>query len=288
MSGIVDYICRDELFSYNLYKSLAKKPFITRELKNILVKAAEDEYKHYLFWKSISSNCKTRFSTLKILVYTVFFYLFGLTILLKYLESKEKTAIETYRKIIEARPDLASTVEKIIEEELRHEEEFISGIDDARVRYLGAITLGISDALVELTGIYTGSLGAFENTMSAGLTGILAGIAASISMAVASYTQAKNEGRMKPWRAALYTFTSYITVALLLALPYLVSKSILVAFTFMLFIAISIVAYMSFYTAVLYNRYYVRELVETTLLLLGVSIILYVLGSILGETLRAI
>lgn len=288
MSGIVDYICRDELFSYNLYKSLVKKPFITRELKNILLRAAEDEYKHYLFWKSISSNCKTRFSTLKILVYTVFFYLFGLTILLKYLESKEKTAIEMYKKVVESRPELAGIVEKIIDEELKHEEEFISGVDEARVRYIGAITLGISDALVELTGIYTGSLGAFENTLSAGLTGILAGIAASISMGVASYTQAKNEGRVKPWRAALYTFTSYITVALLLALPYLLSNSILLAFIIMLIIAIGIVAYMSFYTAVLYSRNYVRELAETTLLLLGVSIILYVLGSILGETLRAI
>jgi hypothetical protein len=36
--------------------------------------------------------------------------------------------------------------------------------------------------------------------------GFLAGIAASISMGIASYAQAKNEGRARPGLAALYTF----------------------------------------------------------------------------------
>jgi VIT1/CCC1 family predicted Fe2+/Mn2+ transporter len=61
------------------------------------------------------------------------------------------------------------------------------------VRYLGSITLGISDSLIELTGIYAGSLGVFSNNLVAGLTGLIAGLSASISMAIASYIRVRNQ-----------------------------------------------------------------------------------------------
>ena len=282
---IVREMCRDEYFSHYLYKSLAKKLFISSSMRSALEKAAEDEYRHYLFWKGVAGECSSTLLKLKALFYTALFYLFGLTVLLKYLESKEKVATEVYREIAKKRPDIEDVIERIAVDEERHESVFLSGLDEGRVRYIGSITLGISDALVELTGIYTGSLGAFESTLSAGLAGFLAGIAASISMGIASYAQAKNEGRARPGLAALYTFLAYIAVALLLALPYFIISSLLAAFIVMLILAVTVVAYMAFYVAVLQNRSYLREFIEATLLIFGVSILLYIIGLVLGNVL---
>jgi VIT1/CCC1 family predicted Fe2+/Mn2+ transporter len=282
---IVREICRDEYFSHYLYKSLAKKLFISSSMRSALEKAAEDEYRHYLFWKGVAGECSSTLLKLKALFYTALFYLFGLTVLLKYLESKEKVATEVYRELTKKRPDIEDVIERIAIDEERHERAFLLGLDEGRVRYIGSITLGISDALVELTGIYTGSLGAFESTLSAGLAGFLAGIAASISMGIASYAQAKNEGRARPGLAALYTFLAYIAVALLLALPYFIISSLLAAFIVMLILAVTVVAYMAFYVAVLQNRSYLREFIEATLLIFGVSILLYTIGSVLGNVL---
>jgi VIT1/CCC1 family predicted Fe2+/Mn2+ transporter len=102
-------------------------------------------------------------------------------------------------------------------------------------------------------------------------------------MGIASYAQARNEGRARPGIAALYTFLSYIAVALLLALPYFIISNILVAFVAMVVTAVAVVAYMSFYVAVLHSRSYAKEFTETALLIFGVALLLYILGSVLGE-----
>jgi VIT1/CCC1 family predicted Fe2+/Mn2+ transporter len=285
VSKVAEEMCRDEYFSYYLYKFLARKSLVSKSLREALEKAAEDEYKHYLFWRGIVGECSSKLLMLKALFYVVMFYLFGLTVLLKHLESKEGDATKIYKEVAGLRPDIKDVVEGITIDEERHESVFLASIDESRVRYIGSITLGISDALVELTGIYTGSLGAFENTLSAGLAGFLAGVAASISMGIASYAQAKNEGRTRPELVAFYTFLAYIAVALLLALPYFVISSLLVAFIVMLILAVAIMAYMTFYVAVLQSRSYLREFAEITLLIFGVSILLYIIGSTMGNVL---
>ncbi|MEL9940210.1 MAG: VIT1/CCC1 family protein [Ignisphaera sp.] len=283
-NGLILRMCIDELESHHIYRALAKTPLVSKKMRGVLVRASEDEYKHYIFWRRFAGECRPRFLALKLLVYTFLFYIYGLTILIKFIESKESFAIDSYKKIAEAYPSIRNELAKIIEDEERHETEFANSIDEARVRYIGFITLGISDALIELTGIYTGSLGAFENTISAGLTGLLAGVSASISMAVAAYSQAKQEGRDRPGLSALYTFIAYITASILLALPYFLAPSIYTAFAAMMIVAMAIVAYMSFYVAVLQKTSYLRELALNTALIFGISILLYILGSVLAKT----
>lgn len=282
ITEMVYRMCKDEYESYYIYRFLSRSPTIDKKLRDTLARAADDEYRHYMFWQSIAGGCKSRVSLIKVLLYVVIFYLFGLTITLKILESKEANAEHLYKSIPVLDPNLSNAVTKIAEEELRHEKEFLLGIDEGRVKYIGSITLGISDALVELTGIYAGSLGAFENAISAGLTGLLAGIAASISMGIASYSQAKHEKRLNPRLSALYTSLAYIVVVLLLSVPYFVINSTHVAFAVMIAIAIGVLAYISFYAAVLQNKKYLREFAESTTLILGVSLLLYVVGSWLG------
>lgn len=274
--------CVDEYLSHRVYKVLAKSPLIGGGLKTALEKGAEDEWRHYVFWRQIVGDCTSKALFLKVFFYVAVFYLFGLTVTLKILESKETSAASFYKYLATVRPDLSNEVSRIVEDEEKHEKVFAESVDERRVKYIGSITLGISDALVELTGIYTGSLGAFENTLSAGLTGLLAGLAASISMGVASYAQAKHEGRLNPKLSAIYTSTAYVVVVLLLALPYFTLSSLLHAFIAMLVIAMAVVAYITLYASVLHGKKYLREFTETALLIFGVSLLLYVVGSALG------
>lgn len=274
--------CADELLSHHVYRRLARAPFVGERLRMVLERAAEDELRHYKFWERLVGKCAPKAVKLKALVYALLFYLFGATVTLKVIESKEVDAAAVYREVAEKRPDLREELERIVEDEERHEEELASNIDEGRVKYIGSITLGVSDALVELTGIYTGSLGAFEDTLSAGLTGLLAGVAASISMGVASYAQARHEGRLNPRLAGLYTSLAYLAVVSVLALPYFAIGSLLAAFAVMLALATAMVAYVTFYAAVLHDRRYLREFAETASLMFGVSILLYFLGSTLG------
>jgi VIT1/CCC1 family predicted Fe2+/Mn2+ transporter len=277
-----DYFCREEYSAYIVYSALARNPLLPRRYREIFEKSASEEYKHYLFWKKYSEKCTTRLVLFKSALYTALVLLFGVTFTLKLLERREKRAVLEYSAVAERRRELSGDLEALIREELEHEDRFVSSIHESRVKYLGSIALGISDALVELTGIYAGSLGAFASTLIAGLTGLLAGISASLSMTAASYIQAKSSHVEKPLTAALFTGLAYVTVTVLLSLPYFLLTSLLHAFTAMIVTAVAISLYMALYTAILGEKSFKREILETTGLLLGVSLLLYLLGRVLG------
>ncbi|MEM3163506.1 MAG: rubrerythrin family protein, partial [Desulfurococcaceae archaeon] len=100
---------------------------------------------------------------------------------------------------------------------------------------------------------------------------------------IASYAQAKHEVGKAPKTAALYTGIAYLLVVLLLALPYFLINVITSAFAAMIVAALLVIAYMSFYSSVLFKRSYLKEFIETSGLMLGVSILLFVLGNVLGQ-----
>jgi len=275
--------CSEEYSAHKIYSTLARNPLLPRNYREIFNKTSREEYRHYLFWKQYSKNCTVKNLWLKILLYNILTLLFGVTFVLKLLERSENKAVSEYSSLGESTGIPLSNLKTIIEEELVHENTFVSSISESRVKYLGSIALGISDALVELTGIYAGSLGAFANPLVSGLTGLLAGLSASISMTIASYMQAKSSRLEKPQIAALFTGLAYITVTLLLSLPYFILTSLLSAFTSMILIAVAISIYMAIYTAVLGEKSFKREAAETTGLLLGVSILLYVIGRLIGS-----
>src|SRR2546426_11034188 len=113
----------------------------------------------------------------------------------------------------------------MMESEEGQEDLLIGEIKENRVKYMSFIVLGLADAVVEISGIHAGSLGIYGRTELAGLAGIIAGLAASIAMASAAYAQAKQgfEGSAK-W-SAIYTGVSYMITAVLLALPYFLTRN---------------------------------------------------------------
>jgi len=277
--------CREEFLSYHLYRSLARLVGKRGRFRDVLLRAAGDELRHYTLLKGFVGECGSTWLRLRAYLYTALYLLFGLTFTMKLAESMEGSAEVAYRELARSRPELARELEALAADEVKHEAELVEEIEEGRVRYLSSIALGVSDALVELTGVYTGSLGAFASTVSAGLAGLLAGVAASVSMAVAAYTQAKHERGRSPALSAAYTGAAYSAVTLLLALPYFTVGSMVVAYVAMLAVAVAVAAYMAAYSAVLGGRRFLRELAETAGLILGVSLALYLLGSTLGRLL---
>ena len=89
--------------------------------------------------------------------------------------------------------------------------------------HYGSIVLGISDALIEMTGVLAGLTFALKDLKLVALSGLVTGIAASLSMGASEFLSKRAESRDSlPIKAAFYTLASYLFVVILLISPYLV------------------------------------------------------------------
>ena len=59
-------------------------------------------------------------------------------------------------------------------------------IQEAMIKYIGFIAMGLADAIVEITGVHAGFLGVTNSTLFAGISGIVVGFSTAISMGSAS------------------------------------------------------------------------------------------------------
>ncbi len=271
--------CIDEHNDYHVYKELAVSKVTPAYLRPKLVKMAEQEYKHYEFWSRFSNGFKPKRPGLKIIMLKFFALIMGITFVIKLLEKHEDKVIDNYRGVaVYLSEKDKSILEEIIRDEEEHENTLLENINEGRVRYLGFTVLGLSDALIEIAGIHAGTLGIYTDTFKAGLAGLIAGVAASIAMASAAYNQAKQSKDVKASSAATYTGIAYVVTALLLALPYFLVHDVFEALIISLMISIAILAYIALYSHVLFNRSFFRELGETTAIIFGATLALYVFG----------
>ncbi len=275
-------LCRDELKDYLVYSNLARIEVEPRR-RNLLNALAVQEKKHYEFWKRIAStDCKP--SRVNITLLTLIYRLLGPAFTLRLLERDEDRAIRRYRSILSKLPgELSSEVESILREEEDHEKKLLAEIRDARVQYLGYAALGLADAIVEITGVHAGFLGATENTVVAGVAGLIVGFAAAISMASAAYIQAKHGDEESPGLSALVTGLSYILSVVLLALPYFLVHVMLASFAISTAIGVALSGALTYYAAVVQEKPFTREFLETTGLILLTAIASYIFGEAISR-----
>ena len=110
---------------------------------------------------------------------------------------------------------------KMLEDERRHEKELYNMLDEERLHYVGAMVLGLNDALVELTGAIAGVTFALANTRLVALTGIITGVSATFSMAASNYLAERADNNPKALKSSIYTGMAYLITVALLVLPYL-------------------------------------------------------------------
>jgi VIT1/CCC1 family predicted Fe2+/Mn2+ transporter len=270
---------RDEYTDFAVYKRLSELKFKNRAFSKTLRRLAGMEYSHYILWKKYCPGRKPTVN--KLTVYLIVFvrYILGLTFAVKYLERNEKNTIRKYRDLASMIPSKdKKQYNTMIADEEEHEVK-LSDFNEPQVKYISFIVLGLADALVEIAGIHAGSLGIYNSTELAGLAGIIAGAAASVAMASAAYAQAKTGFKGSATLSAVYTGVSYFLTAVVLATPYFITKVMFDALGASLFFAVLLIAFSSFYSAVISGANFKKDFVEITSIMFGATIALYLLGT---------
>lgn len=264
---------KTEITEYHIYKRLAQK-ITSPENAKVLEQIAEDELRHYNGWKKYTNEEITP-NRLAVWFYYTVSAVFGFTFGVKLMERGEDAAQKNYEAISNVIPE-AKTYQH---EEDQHEQQLLKLLDEDRLQYAGSIVLGLSDALVELTGALAGLTLALQNTKLIALSGLITGIAASMSMAASEYLSTRSEVTKKnPVRAAIYTGFAYICTVVLLILPYLLFENYYIDLAIALTVAVIIIAAFNFYISVAKDESFRARFVEMASLTLGVAAISFIIG----------
>jgi VIT1/CCC1 family predicted Fe2+/Mn2+ transporter len=272
---------RTEMEVYRRLANREKKA----ENKNILQKISMQENNHYNLLKEKTGE-DVDYSKFRVYFHVITSIFLGLTFSLKLMEKTEQNAAREYR-------DLG--YDDIAEEEDEHEKELLSLLEEDALNYLSSIILGLSDALVELTGALAGLTFAFQELRVVALAGLVTGISASFSMAASEFLATKEENSNRsPIKAALFTGSAYIITVFLLVIPYLLltdnSEIIfglephIQALIITFIIGLLIIALFNFYVSVAQDKSFNRRFIEMVIILLIVTIISFLIGLILRES----
>lgn len=260
---------RNEITGHTIYKKLAEKE--TGNNKKTLNTIAENELKHYEIWKKYTKQDVSP-SKLTLLKFAILSKIAGTTFAIKLMEKVEKQSQVDYKPLSHLE------TKKIIAEEAKHEEILVKLINEEKLNYIGSIVLGLSDALVEITGTIAGLTFALSNNSLVAMAGAITGIAASLSMANSSYLSAKSDNKANPFRSALYTGLAYVATILFLVLPYFLTKSKYLALGSALGFAALVIIAFTFFISVIKEKSYFRSFMEMFLLCFGVAGISFLIG----------
>lgn len=264
-----------EITEHKIYSNLAaiQKGAVNRK---VLERIAADELKHYGILKDAT---KKEFgpSPLRVWFYTSLGRTLGLEFTLKIMENGEVGAQAKYARFAEAFP----AVKELIKDEEKHEAGLIDMISEERLNYASAIVLGLNDALVELTGALAGLTLAFQNGTFIGVSGLVIGIAAALSMAASSYLSTREEGvavGKTAFKSATYTGITYMLTVLILISPYFFIDNVYAALGGMLAIALVVIASYTFYISTAKSQKFFARFAEMAAISLAVAGISFAVG----------
>jgi VIT1/CCC1 family predicted Fe2+/Mn2+ transporter len=280
VSAVLQSQLRNELTEAAVYARLAE---LEKDGKNkdILNRISADETTHAKMIADIL-GVEARPSTFKV-AWTVFCArVFGVTFTLKSMERGENTASRTYREILKTYPQLAM----IADDEDRHESELIGMLNDERLNNMGAIVLGLNDALVELTGALAGFTFALGDSTKIAKLGLISGFAAAMSMAASSFLSARAEAQAgeenkNAVKTAAYTGIAYVLTVLLLVAPYAFLPCATLALAVMLLSAFGIIAFFNFYLSVARGTSFFRGFSVMAGISTAVALVSYAFGYLL-------
>ncbi|NLF29676.1 MAG: rubrerythrin family protein [Planctomycetes bacterium] len=275
---------RNEITEHHVYLRLAAREKNPAN-RDVLERIAADERKHYEFWGERTGQAPPPRRG-KLLKYTWLARLLGLTFAIKLMERGEEGAQVNYAEVAEH----VSEARGIIEDEEKHEKALVAMLDEERLRYVGSVVLGLSDALVELTGALAGLTLALQNNRLIALIGLVTGVAASLSMAASEYLSTKSEAAdaasgddavKSPIKAATYTGIAYVFAVAALVAPFLLLETPVLALGVSLAAAMAIVFVFTYYISVARDLPLGRRFGEMAGLVLGVSALSFGIGFLL-------
>jgi len=268
-------IQKNELTEYHIYRHIAKR-VKSEKNKKVLLSIAEQELAHSLIWEKYTKT-KVKPKWFKILKFRILNLFFGFTFVVRLMEKGEEIAQDVYLELSKEIPEALT----IKEEEDAHEDQLVESLDEERLKYIRSMVLGLNDALVELTGALAGLSFALANTTIIVLSGLITGIAATLSMAASEYLSTKAEGRDDAFKSSVYTGTAYLVVVSLLIMPYLFIPQAKIALGIMLATALIIIFVFNYYMSVALNLSFKKRFLQMSIISLGVALLSFAIGSIL-------
>ena len=273
---------RNELTEAIVYESLARRQPAEHN-RDLLARIAADERRHA---KQLADmlGAKAQPNRFKAAREILIARVFGLTFGLKLMEKGEGRAGDTYRLFADGLPELI----KIAEDEDAHETALISLLDDERLNYMGAIVLGLNDALVELTGALAGFTFALNGARLIAMTGLITGLAAAMSMAASSFLSARADVKASdrhPGKTACYTGIAYVCTVVVLIMPYLLLSNVKVSLAIMLASALGIIALFNFYLSVAKDAPFRKSFLLMAGISTFVATVSFCIGYVLNHTL---
>jgi VIT1/CCC1 family predicted Fe2+/Mn2+ transporter len=263
---------KDEITEYYIYEKLAKATKDPHN-KEVLQHISEEELEHYNFWKKYSEK-DLKPSRWKLWKYYLISRMFGLTFGIKLMERGERNAQEFYSEIASIIPE----AKEILKEEEEHESALIAMLNEEKLQYVGSIVLGLNDALVEITGALAGFTMSLQNTKLIAITGLITGIAASLSMASSEYLSTKSEGGKRPGRSSLYTGVAYFLTVLLLVFPFFSFNNYYFCLGVTLFNGIFIIFIFNYYISVTKELPFRKRFLEMACISLGIAALTFSIG----------
>ncbi|HEY9122601.1 MAG TPA: VIT1/CCC1 transporter family protein [Brevefilum sp.] len=269
---------RTEITEYHVYKNIAKT-LPDEENRKIVSQIGEDEKRHYEIWKGYTGEV-VKPNRFQIWLYTAISRVFGFTFGFKLMELGEEKAQVNYQKIEDEIPEAS----QVIRDEDQHENILLDMLDEEKLLYAGSVVLGLNDALVELTGALAGLTLAFRNVDTIALSGLVTGIAASLSMAASEYLSTSSEDTEKhPVKAAIYTGIAYVVTVALLILPYLLFENEFLCLGITLVTSVIIIAVFNFYISVAKDEPFGKNFFKMAGLSLSVAAFSFLIGFVIKQ-----
>jgi VIT1/CCC1 family predicted Fe2+/Mn2+ transporter len=272
---------RNEITEHLFYQKLAE---MTKETANkkVLKNISESELKHYNIWKNHSGE-EVGPNNFELWKNMLIARIFGVTFGIKLMEGGEKKAQATYEKLAGS----AAAAREIEKDESKHEKQLIGLIDEERLKYVGAMVLGLNDALVELTGALAGFTFTLQNTHLIAIIGLITGIAATMSMAASEYQSTRAEvGTKDPTKAAVYTGVIYLATVLLLIIPYFLFNNVYLALGTTILEVLVLISVFTFYISVVKELSFPGRFLEMASISLGIAAITFMIGFVAKSVLN--
>ena len=197
--------------------------------------------------QKINDERYDNFSKLKYFFFIFLFYIFGTIFVLKIIEKKNS------RKLIEK-------------------------FEDIKTKYLSSIVLGLSDSLIEITGVLCGLTISFSQTNVIGIVGLIVGVSASLSMGASEFLASLEEKNKNSYISCFYTGMSYFMSVIFLVFPFFIFENKFIALMVSLIIAFLIIVFYNVFTSIIEDKSFKKSFLRMFLILLIVSIISFLIS----------
>jgi VIT1/CCC1 family predicted Fe2+/Mn2+ transporter len=271
---------RASLRHYQIYTTLHEYERDLR-LRGLIAELARITKDEFAFWgrKGMVRGDEAK-RPLFILGYVVLRRLLGVTMTTHLIINRERARLSHFEAYCADCLDLDER--KAVVAMIARSLALVPASEDPRYRFFSYVILGFNDALIELTGALVGFSLALREPKIVIVAGLVSGITAAASISASAYLEAEHENGKDPHRAAFYSGMSYLGVAALLVLPFIVTGSILWGVTLMLIVALALVFVLALYSSVVLGKSYLHQVRQILALSLGVAFISFSVGYLLN------